>query len=135
MSSYRAAVPQLKLRAFDGDTLSGAEMQVSSAQVEPLTRPAMARLGDGGFVTVWADERADERIRAQRFGLEGEKAGAEFRANTVAGLHRVPMAASLTNDNIASAGARAYRGRPCRPLSDIRPAAARSEANGQPTST
>ena len=29
-------VPQLKLRAFDGDTLSGPEIQVSSAQVEPL---------------------------------------------------------------------------------------------------
>ena len=93
-------VPQLKLRAFDGDTLSGPEIQVSSAQVEPLIRPAMARLGDGGFVTVWADARADERIRAQRFGLEGEKAGPEFRANTVAGLHRVPMAAALTNGNI-----------------------------------
>ena len=93
-------VPQLKLRAFDGDTLSGPEMQVSSAQVEPLIRPAMTRLGDGGFVTVWADARADERIRAQRFGLEGEKVGAEFRANTVAGLHRVPMAAALTNGNI-----------------------------------
>ena len=93
-------VPQLKLRAFDGDTLSGPEIQVSSAQVEPLIRPAMTRLGDGGFVTVWADARADERIRAQRFGLEGEKVGPEFRANTVAGLHRVPMAAALTNGNI-----------------------------------
>jgi hypothetical protein len=93
-------VPQLKLRVFDGDTLSGPEIQVSSAPVEPLTRPAMARLGDGGFVTVWADARADERIRAQRFGLEGEKAGPEFRANTVAGLHRIPMAAALTNGTI-----------------------------------
>ena len=100
MSRLPGGVPQLKLRAFDGDTLSGPEIQVSSAQVEPLIRPAMARLGDGGFVIVWADARADERIRAQRFGLEGEKAGPEFRANTVAGLHRVPMAAALTNGNI-----------------------------------
>ena len=128
-------VPQLKLRAFDGDTLSGPEIQVSSAQVEPLIRPAMTRLGDGGFVTVWADARADERIRAQRFGLEGEKAGPEFRANTVAGLHRVPMAAALTNGNSSSGGARAYRGRCSSTFRYSTPAAARSGANGQPTST
>jgi hypothetical protein len=128
-------VPQLKLRAFDGDTLSGPEIQVSSAQVKPLIRPAMTRLGDGGFVTVWADSRADERIRAQRFGLEGEKVGPEFRANTVAGLHRVPMAAALTNGNIVVG----WRARISGPLlvhfkySTL--AAARSGANGQPTST
>src|SRR5262245_27440565 len=94
------ALPQLKLRTFDQDTLSGPESQVSTAEVEPSIRPAMARLSDGGFVIVWADKRQDERIRAQRFALEGTKNGAEFRANTVPGLHRVPMVACLTNGNI-----------------------------------
>jgi hypothetical protein len=92
--------PQLKLRTFAEDTLSGPEIQVSSAEVEALVRPAMAPLKDGGFVVVWADKRADERIRAQRFGLDGEKVGSEFRANTLAGLHQNPMAACLTNGNI-----------------------------------
>jgi hypothetical protein len=91
---------QLKLRTFDADTLSGPETQVSSAEVEPLIRPALARLNDGGFIVVWADKRADERIRAQRFGFDGEKAGPEFRANSVPGLHRVPMVAGLTNGKI-----------------------------------
>ena len=94
------AQPQLKLRTFDQDTLSGPESQVSTAEVEPQIRPAMARLADGGFVVVWADRRQDERIRAQRFGFDGTKNGSEFRANTVAGLHRVPMVACLTNGNI-----------------------------------
>jgi hypothetical protein len=94
------AQPQLKLRTFDQDTLSGPESQVSTAEVEPLTRPAMARLADGGFVIVWADKRQDERIRAQRFTFEGTKNGPEFRANTIAGLHRVPMVAGLVNGNI-----------------------------------
>ena len=44
--------------------------------------------------------RQDERIRAQRFGFDGTKNGSEFRANTIAGLHRVPMVACLTNGNI-----------------------------------
>ena len=92
--------PQLKLRTFDQDTLSGPEIQVSSAEVEPLLRPAMAPLNGGGFVVVWADKRADERIRAQRFGSDGEKVGPEFRANTLAGLHQNPMTACLTNGNI-----------------------------------
>ena len=60
----------------------------------------MARLADGGFIVVWADKRQDQRIRAQPFGFDGTKNGAEFRANTVAGLHRVPMVACLANGNV-----------------------------------
>ncbi len=94
------ARPQLKLRAFDADTLSGPESQVSSAEVEPLVRPAMARLADGGFIVVWADLRANERVRARRFAIDGTPSGAEFRANTAPGLHRFPMVAGLTNGNV-----------------------------------
>ena len=54
-------------------------------------------------MVVWADKRANERIRAQRFDVDGTKVGAEFRANTVPGLHRVPMVAALTNGNIVIA--------------------------------
>ena len=98
-----SAVPQLKLRTFDADSLSGPESQISSAEVEPLIRPALARLPAGAFVVVWADKRANERIRAQRFAVDGTKEGPEFRANTVPGLHRVPMVAALTNGNIGIA--------------------------------
>jgi hypothetical protein len=97
------APAQLKLRTFEADTLSGPESQVSTAEVEPLIRPALARLPDGGFVVVWADKRTDERIRAQRYGFDGMKKGPEFRANTAPGLHRVPMVACLTNGNIVIA--------------------------------
>lgn len=97
------ASPQVKVRTLDQDTLSGPESQVSTAEVEPLIRPALARLPDGGFIVVWADKRQDERIRAQRYDIEGMKNGPEFRANTVPGLHRVPMVASLTNGNIVIA--------------------------------
>jgi len=98
-----SAGPQLKLRTFDADSLSGPEAQVSSAEVEPLIRSALARLAAGAFVVVWADKRANERIRAQHFGADGAKAGTEFRANTVPGLHRVPMVAALTDGNIVIA--------------------------------
>ena len=97
------APAQIKLRTFDADTLSGPESEVSTAEVEPLIRPALARLADGGFVVVWADKRADQRIRAQRYDFNGMKNGPEFRANTVPGLHRVPMAACLANGNIVIA--------------------------------
>jgi hypothetical protein len=97
------AAAQVKIRTFDRDTFSGPESQVSSAEVEPLIRPALAKLPDGGFVVVWADKREDQRIRAQRYDIEGVKNGAEFRANTVPGLHRVPMVAALTNGNFVIA--------------------------------
>jgi hypothetical protein len=92
--------PQVQLRVFNLDTMSGPESQVSTAEVEPLIRPTMARLNDGGFVLLWADKRQDQRIRAQRFEVDGTKRGTEFRANTVAGLHRHPIAAGLTNGNL-----------------------------------
>ena len=95
-----SGTPQLKLRTFDMDSLSGEERQVSSADVEPLMRPALARLPGDAFIVTWADRRANERIRAQRFAADGTKVGSEFRANTVPGLHRVPMVAALTNGNI-----------------------------------
>lgn len=98
--SAATAPAQLKLRIFDADTLSGPEIQVSSMPVEPLIRPALARLSDGNFIVVWADKRADQRIRAQRLSRDGTRIGAEFRANTVAGLHRVPMVACLASGDV-----------------------------------
>ena len=97
------AAPRIKLRTLDQDTLSGPESQVSTAEVEPLARPALAGLPDGGFIVVWADKRQNERIRAQRYGIDGQKNGPEFRANTVPGLHRLPMVACLANGNIVIA--------------------------------
>src|SRR3954453_1121328 len=61
----------------------------------------MTRLPDGGFAVAWADKRADERVRVQRFGVDRTKVGADFRANTTPGLHRVPMIASLANGSLA----------------------------------
>jgi hypothetical protein len=101
--SAATASAQLKLRIFDADTLSGPEIQVSTAPIEPLIRPAMARLSDGNFIVVWADKRDDQRIRAQRFSSDGTRIGPEFRANTVAGLHRVPMVACLANGDVVIA--------------------------------
>jgi hypothetical protein len=103
MEQLPGGKPQLKLRTFDQDTLSGPESQVSTAEVEPLTRPSLARLPDGGFVVVWADPRANERIRGQRYGIDGAKNGAEFRANTVPGLHRLPTVSALANGNFVIA--------------------------------
>jgi hypothetical protein len=94
------APTQLKIRIFDVDTLSGPEIQVSTSPIEPLIRPALARLSDGNFIVVWADKRADERIRAQRFAPDGTKIGPEFRANTTPGLHRLPMVACLANGDV-----------------------------------
>jgi len=91
---------QLKLRTFDQDSLSGPESVVSTADPELLIRPAMTRLNDGGFAACWMDKRANERVRLQRYGIDGAKNGTELRANTTPGLHREPMVAGLTNGNV-----------------------------------
>ena len=90
--------PNVKLRIFDADSFSpGDEIQVNAAPVDSNQPPALARLSDGGFVVIWADARADQRIRVQRFDRLGARIGADFRADTNAGLHRRPMVAGLSN--------------------------------------
>jgi hypothetical protein len=90
-----------KLRIFDADTFSpGDEIQVNAAPVDHNQPPALASLSDGGFIVVWADAQADARIRAQRFDRFGNRNGPDFRANTVAGLHRRPIVARLSGGNI-----------------------------------
>ena len=94
-------VANVKLRIFDADTLSpGNEIQVNTTPVDLNQPPALARLTDGGFVVVWADVSPDARIRAQRFDALGNRNGPDFRANSVAGLHRRPIVAVLSNGSI-----------------------------------
>ena len=93
----------VKLRTLDEDTMSGDEIQVSSTEVDPQVRPALAPLADKGFVVVWADKRDSQRIRGQRFDIGGARNGPEFRANTVPGLHREPAVSSLARGNIVVA--------------------------------
>jgi hypothetical protein len=91
----------VKLRIFDADTFSpGDEIQVNAAPVDHNQPPQLASLNDGGFIIVWADARADERIRAQRFDRFGNRNGPDFRANTVAELHRRPVVTRLAGGNI-----------------------------------
>jgi hypothetical protein len=94
--------PLLKLRPFDQDSLSGPEIQVSTAAVEPLIWLGMTRLADTGFAVAWCDQRQNDRIRVQRFTFDGTPSGSDLRANTAPGLHRYPMLAGLTNGNIVA---------------------------------
>jgi hypothetical protein len=91
----------VKLRIFDADTFSpGDEIQVNAAPVDHNQPPALASLSDGGFIIVWADARADQRIRAQRFDRSGNRNGPDFHADTTAGLHRRPIVTRLAGGNI-----------------------------------
>jgi Ca2+-binding RTX toxin-like protein len=56
-----------------------ADFQVSADTVEYQNAVAFAKLGDGGFVAVWADSRfGNGSMRMQRFDLNGVKIGAEI---------------------------------------------------------
>src|ERR1700712_2318108 len=60
------APAQLKLRTLEADTLSGPESQVSTAEVEPLIRPALGRLPGGGLVGGLGGKRGGGRGRQAR---------------------------------------------------------------------
>lgn len=88
--------PHVKLQRFNGDgQKSGAEIQVSTTDVDPGHRPAIAGMIDGGFLVAWVDAERDRRIRAQRFSSDGAKIGAEFQVNASAGAHENPIITRL----------------------------------------
>ena len=92
--------PHVKLQRFDTSGQKvGAEIQVSTDDVDPDQRPAVTGMIDGGFVVVWIDARPDQRVRAQRFSVDGVKKGPELAVNTTEGFHRVPGATRLADGN------------------------------------
>jgi hypothetical protein len=92
--------PHVKLQRFNQDgQKSGSEIQVSTTDVDPNDRPAITGMIDGGFLVSWTDARPDQRIRAQRFIIDGSKKGPEFTVNTTDGFHKAPIATRLVNGN------------------------------------
>ncbi|GAA4888262.1 hypothetical protein ACFPM3_18355 [Streptomyces coeruleoprunus] len=92
--------PHVKVQRFDLDgRKTGPEIQVSTTDVDPKQRPSVAGMVDGGFVVTWADADPARRIRAQRFGIDGARKGAEFTVSTSEAFHRGPLAATLGNGN------------------------------------
>jgi Ca2+-binding RTX toxin-like protein len=62
-----------------------SEFLVNTETAGDQSNPAIAKLSDGGFVTVWSTEQYDpinditvEAIAGQRFGVSGNKVGSEF---------------------------------------------------------
>jgi hypothetical protein len=92
--------PHVKLQRFNLDgQKSGPEIQVSTTHVDPNHRPAIAGMIDGGFLVTWMDARWDRRVRAQRFSIDGSKAGDEFQVNTADGFHESPIVTRLLDGN------------------------------------
>jgi hypothetical protein len=77
----------------------GGSVQVSTEDTDPDFPPSATGMIDGGFLITWADARQDQRIRAQRFGPDGQKAGAEFTVNTTPGFHMAPIVTRLVDGN------------------------------------
>jgi hypothetical protein len=92
--------PHVKLQRFNQDgQKSGSEIQVSTTDVDPAHRPAITGMIDGGFLVSWMDARSDQRVRAQRFIIDGSKKGPEFTVNTTEGFHQAPIATRLVGGN------------------------------------
>jgi hypothetical protein len=66
----------------------GAEILVNTITDSFQASPSITRLPGGGFVTAWFDESHSDddpnkgAIRAQRFDMDGNRLGGEFRVNT-----------------------------------------------------
>ncbi|WP_406009108.1 hypothetical protein OG440_25575 [Streptomyces sp. NBC_00637] len=90
--------PCVKLQRFLDGHPAGPAVVVSE-DVDPEIRPSLAFMIDGGVLVTWAGPRADRRIRARRFGPEGNPATEELTINTTEGFHRTPAATILMDGN------------------------------------
>ncbi|QKW06541.1 hypothetical protein HUT18_09125 [Streptomyces sp. NA04227] len=73
----------------------GAEIAVSTDDVDPEHRPTVASLPDGGFLVVWVGSAQERRVRARRYGPDGAPVGAELAVNATAGFHERPVVTAL----------------------------------------
>lgn len=88
----------LQRLSLEGKPLGG-QVQVSATAIDPNQRPAITSLIDGGFLVTWADARADRRIRARRFQIDGAPSGSEFAVNTNEGFHENPIVTRLAGQD------------------------------------
>jgi Ca2+-binding RTX toxin-like protein len=91
--------------ADDHQLRGGAEFLVNTTVYNPQDRPVIAAIA-GGFIVAWRDQSrgptdtTGTSVRAQRFDLAGNKAGAEFQVNTHTYYTQSPESiVSLANGN------------------------------------
>jgi hypothetical protein len=88
-----------------GATLNGAETRANTRTADAQVTPAIAKLTNGGFVTVWSSSVQDGSgfgIYGQRYDQNGAKVGTEFAINTItAGDQVTPKVAGLTDGGFA----------------------------------
>jgi hypothetical protein len=78
----------------DGAAVSDA-IQVNSTPADTNNPPAIARLADATVVVSWGEADAEAGVRAQRFGPDLSKLGAEFSVSTTPGVHFSPAVTAL----------------------------------------
>ncbi|MDT0310024.1 hypothetical protein RM780_24155 [Streptomyces sp. DSM 44917] len=95
-SSIPGPRPHVKMRRFDrdGHPLGGVE-QISSADIDPESGPAVTHLIDAGFLVAWVNAAPDRRILARRYAFDGTPQGPEFPVSATTGFHTGPFAARL----------------------------------------
>jgi Ca2+-binding RTX toxin-like protein len=91
----------------DGNKLGGenGEILVNTTTYYVQYSSAVAATADGGFIVTWTDDSQSQddpstAVRAQRFGPDGTKLGAEFLVNTTTeGAQQASEIAVLANGN------------------------------------
>ncbi|MFJ5546184.1 hypothetical protein [Streptomyces sp. NPDC093225] len=89
--------PVVVLRRFLDGQPAGPPVQVSTADIDREFPPTVTRMIDGGCLVTWTGAGQQARIRAQRFGPEGQKAGPEVAVNTTPAFHRDAAVTLLSN--------------------------------------
>jgi hypothetical protein len=79
---------------------AGKEFQANTSTIYDQSMPAVAALGDGGFVVVWQGfgEIANYDIYGQRFAASGKRFKTQFRANDNTFVQQKPTVASFGSE-------------------------------------
>ncbi|MFD0526385.1 hypothetical protein ACFQ1I_02550 [Kitasatospora arboriphila] len=95
--------PHVVLRRFSGTQPGGPPVQVSTDSIDPSCPPTVTRMIDGGCLVTWTGGSPQQRVRAQRFGPDGQKQGAEIAVNTSEAFHTDATATLLSDGDVVVA--------------------------------
>ncbi|MET7666100.1 hypothetical protein ABZT45_47830 [Streptomyces sp. NPDC005356] len=95
--------PHVVLRRLADNQPIGSTVAVSTEDIDPSWPPTVTRMIDGGCLVTWTGGSKQRRIRAQRFGPDGEKEGGEIAVNTSEAFHTDATVTVLSNGDFVVA--------------------------------
>ncbi|MCU7826872.1 hypothetical protein [Kitasatospora sp. DSM 101779] len=95
--------PHVVLRRLAGSHPGGPPVRVSTEDIDASWPPTVTRMIDRGCLVTWTGGSPEQRVRAQRFGPDGQRQGSEIAVSTSEAFHTGAAATVLSTGDFVVA--------------------------------